>query len=111
MNGPAMATIQMRLASILGRQRAAFLREGAPSLAQRRADLAKLKTAILAHRKAFEIAVDQDFGHRLAYETAIMDLVPTIQGIDYRQRHVERWMRTRRRHVALHFLPGRASVI
>jgi coniferyl-aldehyde dehydrogenase len=42
----------------LARQRSAFLRDGPPSLRQRRADLKKLRAAILARRSQIEDALD-----------------------------------------------------
>jgi len=96
--------------AILERQRAAFLREGAPSLAQRRADLLRLKQVVLARRAQFEAAAQADFGNRSAYETALMDLVPVVQEINHLRQHVGKWMRPVRRPVALTYLPGRARV-
>jgi coniferyl-aldehyde dehydrogenase len=106
-----MLTAEIGLTSILAKQRAAFLRDGSPTYEQRTADLAKLKEAVLARRKDFEAAIDADFGHRAAYETAIMEIVPIVQGIDYLRRHLKKWMRPQRRHVALYALPGRARVL
>jgi coniferyl-aldehyde dehydrogenase len=96
--------------ALLEQQRAAFLREGAPSLAQRRADLLRLKQAVLARRAQFEAAAQADFGNRSAYETALMDLVPVVQEINHLRQHVGKWMRPVRRPVALTYLPGRARV-
>jgi coniferyl-aldehyde dehydrogenase len=96
--------------AILEQQRAAFMREGAPSLAQRRADLLRLKQALLARRAQFEAAAQADFGNRSAYETALMDLVPVVQEINHLRQHVGKWMRPVRRPVALTYLPGRARV-
>jgi coniferyl-aldehyde dehydrogenase len=103
-------TNKIRLTSILARQREAFLRDGAPTAAKRRADLFKLKQALLSRRKQFEAAINADFGHRSAYETMIMELMPTIQGIDYLRAHLRRWMRSRRRHVAMHLRPAGAKL-
>jgi coniferyl-aldehyde dehydrogenase len=100
-----------RLTSILAAQRDAFLRDGAPSADKRRADLLKLKRAMVARRRDFEAAVNADFGSRSAYETAIMELMPTIQGIDYLRANVRRWMRPRTRHVSMQFRPGSAKVM
>jgi coniferyl-aldehyde dehydrogenase len=111
MNTHAKTTQETRLNRILTQQRAAFLRDGAPGPAKRRADLLKLKRALLARRKQFEAAIDADFGHRPAHETAIMEFVPAIQGIDYLRAHLRRWMRPRRRSVAIHFRPGVAKVL
>jgi coniferyl-aldehyde dehydrogenase len=110
MNAPAIIN-EVGLTSILARQRAAFLQEGPPTFDQRMADLAKLKDAVLARRKDFEAAIDADFGHRPAYETAILELVPTIQGIGYLRHRLKGWMRPQRRHVPLHAMPGSARVL
>ena len=94
----------------LATQRAAFLRDGTPTLAQRRADLLKLKSAILGRQAEIEAALRQDFGHRSTHETAIMEILPVIQGINYQRRHLRRWMRPERRHVPITFQPARAWV-
>lgn len=99
------------LMPLLGKQRAAFLRDGPPSAVQRRADLLALKRALLARRPAFEAAVSRDFGHRSPYETRIMEIIPVIQAINYLRRNVARWMRPERRRISLHFLPARARVV
>ncbi|CAA2139297.1 coniferyl aldehyde dehydrogenase [Hyphomicrobium sp. ghe19] len=99
------------LTGFLSRQRAAFLKDGPPTAAQRRADLLKLKTALQKRRTAFEAAVSKDFGYRSAYETRIMEVTPVIQTINYLRRNLTKWMRPERRRVAIHFLPGRARVV
>lgn len=98
------------LGALLAKQRAAFLRDGPPSAAQRRADLRKLKRALLTRRPQFEAAISKDFGYRSAYETRIMELIPIIQAINYLRRNLAKWMRPERRRVSLHFIPGQARV-
>jgi len=109
MNLPAIPTPES-LRATLAAQRAAFLRDGPPTLAERKADLAKLKAAILARQADIERAVRADFGHRSPHETAIMEVMPLIQGINYQRRHLGKWMRPERRHVPMHFQPARAWV-
>jgi coniferyl-aldehyde dehydrogenase len=108
---PSSASRAFPLSDCLGRQRQAFLREGAPSLKQRRADLAKLKCAIVARKADFEAAVKTDFGHRSTHETAIMEMMTVVQGINYLSRNLRRWMRPARRHVAMPFQPARSYII
>jgi coniferyl-aldehyde dehydrogenase len=48
MNARVEMAEQPQLISLLARQRAGFLRNGPPLVAQRRADLQKLKAALLA---------------------------------------------------------------
>ena len=61
----SVAAVSGRTADqILARQRAAFVRDAPPSLRERRADLKKLRAAILARRAATERALDVDFGRQ-----------------------------------------------
>lgn len=94
----------------LGRQRSAFLREGAPSLAQRKAKLARLRAAVLAWRSEVKEAISADFGHRSQHETDIMELVGVIQSIDYLSRNLRRFMKRERRHVGVFYRSGSAWV-
>lgn len=95
---------------LLASQRTAFLREGAPSLNRRRADLKVLRAGILARRKEIEAVVAADFGHRSRHETSVMEILPLVFGIDYLHRNLRRFMRPERRHVALTMRPGSAWV-
>lgn len=99
-----------RLDDILALQRAAFLRDEAPTLLQRRADLKKLRAAVLERREMIELALNEDFGHRSRHETAIMEIMSLVQGIDYLHRNLRRFMRADRRHVALTFRFGHARI-
>lgn len=99
------------LETVLASQRAAFLRDGAPTLTQRRADLQALRAAVLARRVDIEHAIAADFGHRSHHETAVMEIMPLIQGIDYLSRNLRRFMAPQRRHVAMTFQFGSARVV
>jgi coniferyl-aldehyde dehydrogenase len=90
-----------RFGDILVVQRAAYLRDGAPSLTKRRSDLRKFKAAMLARRSAIEDAINTDFGHRSRHETALMEILGVVQGIDYLERNLRRFMRPSRRRIAL----------
>ncbi|MFI6440226.1 hypothetical protein [Streptomyces sp. NPDC050759] len=89
-----------RFGHILAVQRAAYLRDGAPSLAARRNDLSRLKAALIARRSAIEEAISTDFGNRSRHETAMMELGGVVQGIDYLEDHLRRFMRPAGRHTA-----------
>lgn len=110
MNSLDISGAASRMEDTLSRQRAAFLRDGPPTLGQRKADLLKLKAAILARKDEIEQALREDFGHRSPHETAIMELLPLVQGINYQCRNLRRWMRPEKRHVPIHFQPARAWV-
>jgi len=98
------------LSALLAAQRAAYRHSGAPSLKDRRADLAKLRAALIANRSRIEAAIDQDFGHRSRHETSIMELAGLVGGIDYLHKQLPRMMRPEKRHVAIHMRSGSARV-
>lgn len=110
MNAIAMIEADKRLDQILSHQRTAFLRDGPPSLSQRRADLQKLRGAIVVRRREIEDVLNVDFGHRSRHETAIMETFALILGIDYLHRNLRRFMRPTRRHVALPMRFGSARI-
>ncbi len=99
------------LTEIIAQQRAAFVRDGAPPVEQRRRDLLKLKRMLLDHATGIAAAISADFGHRSHQETLLADLFPTVAGIDHLHAHVARWARPERRGVVWYFLPARARVI
>ena len=77
-------------------QRAAFLRVGAPSYAERLQALSRLRQAVLDHQDRILDAVDADFGHRARHETLMADVLGLIADIRYTRRHLKRWMKPRR---------------
>ena len=98
------------LSALLNRQRAAFLRDGPPDLARRKAHLKTLRAAIIARRTELENAISADFGHRSRHETALMELLGMIQGIDYYRRKLRGFMKPQRRHVSPVYWPAKAFI-
>ena len=78
MAGMTRSDMTSNLTGLLDRQRAAFLRDGPPSLQQRKRDLNKLKAAILEREEAFVKALNTDFGHRSREETMLFDVGSTV---------------------------------
>ncbi len=99
-----------QMAMMLHRQRKAFLDDGVPGLKERKDRLKRLRAAVLAHRAELESAICADFGNRSRYETGIMELMGTVQAIDYLTRNLRRFMQRERRHVGLSYRTGRAYV-
>ncbi|MFW7267143.1 coniferyl aldehyde dehydrogenase [Gluconacetobacter sp. Hr-1-5] len=107
----SLETRQAELSRMLEHQRHAFLRDGPPGARQRRDDLRRLKAEILRRRPDIARALNADFGQRSARETAIVELVPLVQAINYLSRHLRGWMKPERRRVSPYFLFGRAWVM
>lgn len=99
-----------RFTAVLNSQRAAYLRDGAPSLEQRRDDLKRFRAAFLAHRGDIETAIDRDFGGRARHETAMMEVLGVVNAIDYLAKHLKGLMKPSRRGIDLQLLLGRNRV-
>jgi coniferyl-aldehyde dehydrogenase len=105
------AKVESDLSLILDRQRAAFLRDGPPSLAARRRDLTTLKNGLLARREEFVAALDADFGHRARQETLLLDIGSVVETIKYLHSNLHRFMRPERRGTTMVFFPGSNRVV
>jgi coniferyl-aldehyde dehydrogenase len=98
-------------ADILSRQRQAFQREGAPDLAERRADIRKLRDAIKKEAEEIAAAISADFGNRSRHETLLADIWPVVASARHTLSHLGSWMRPKRVPVGLELLPGRARIL
>ena len=107
-NAPEVST-QMR--AVFDAQRAAFLRTGAPSLHERRADLKKLGEAINKNIDRLVAAVSADFGNRSRHETELGEITPAQTAIRHALRDLAGWMRPKRVPVALELMPARAHIL
>ncbi|MBN8503624.1 MAG: coniferyl aldehyde dehydrogenase [Burkholderiales bacterium] len=87
-------------------QRAAYLREPFPTLAQRRDRLQRLRRLVAEHGEAFIEAVSADFGQRSRHETELYELAVMEATTRHALKHLREWMQVQRVKTALHFLPG-----
>ncbi|QBR02268.1 coniferyl aldehyde dehydrogenase [Paraburkholderia pallida] len=107
---PAESIHGLDAADLLARQRSAFLKEAPPSLAERKARLARLRATVLAWRNEVKEAISADFGHRSRHETDIMETAGVVQSIDYLTRNLSRFMKAEHRHVGFVYRSGHARV-
>ena len=92
-------------------QRAAFLRAGAPSLQQRRADLKKLGDAISRNSDRLAAAISADFGNRSRHETELGEVFPAQSAIRNTLHHLSSRMRPKRVSVGLELVPAAARIL
>jgi len=97
---------QASLASLLEAQRGAHRAHPFPSRAERVDRLRRLGEMTERHQQALVEAIAADFGHRSGQETRLTDLLMVGAAIRHAMRHLGGWMKPRRAHTALHFLPG-----
>ncbi|MFZ4874589.1 coniferyl aldehyde dehydrogenase [Janthinobacterium sp. Mn2066] len=100
------------LAATLSQQKAAYLAQPAPTLAERRRDLLALQRFIRDHKVALCEAISADYGNRSSHETLLTEIFPAIDGIDHVLKHLRSWMKPQRRAVDWrNFLGARNRVI
>jgi len=97
--GPLPEAPAVDLQTCLDRQRAAYLADPVPSLAERRAHLQQLARFVREHQDAICDAISADYGHRSRHETLLAEVVPVLDGIKHAARHLRGWMRPQRRAI------------
>ncbi|MBQ1540533.1 MAG: coniferyl aldehyde dehydrogenase [Caulobacteraceae bacterium] len=99
MNAPAGVGGDHRAAMmrILDRQKAAHLRDGAPSAEQRIERLDRCIGLLVDHRREIEDALDADFGARSRDATALTDVAGSIGPLKFAKENLRKWMRPERR--------------
>ena len=89
--------VRTALNALLVKQRAAQLRDGAPSAAIRIDRLNRCIALLVDHRSEIEAALNADFGARSSHVTAFADVASSIGPLKHARSHVARWMKTERR--------------
>jgi coniferyl-aldehyde dehydrogenase len=85
------------LQALLDAQRAAQLREGAPSAEVRIARIDRCIDLLASHRSEIEDALNADFGSRSREATAFTDVASSIGTLKHAKAHLKAWMRPERR--------------
>ncbi|WP_312366082.1 coniferyl aldehyde dehydrogenase [Ensifer sp.] len=82
----------------------------APTLAQRRHALDRLRRMLVTHQAAFTKAISEDFGNRSVDETRVLEIGLLMAAARNARKNLHRWIKPRRRHVDIAFQPARAWV-
>ncbi|MBT8469240.1 MAG: aldehyde dehydrogenase family protein, partial [Deltaproteobacteria bacterium] len=92
-------------------QRDAYLRDPYPSLLERKARLDAVERILLENTDAIVEAIAQDFGHRCAEESKILEIFPVIDGIRHTRKKLRKWMKPQRRPISWLFATGSNRLI
>ena len=85
--------------------------EPAPTLAERRNRLARLRALVADNEDRFRQAISADFGHRSAVETTMAEILMLFSEIGHATGHIKKWMAPRRVATTLQFMPARNRLI
>jgi coniferyl-aldehyde dehydrogenase len=83
--------------AILAKQKAAHLRDGAPTAQQRIERIDRCIALLVDHRRAIEDALNEDFGSRSKEATAFTDVSGSIGPLKHARANLEKWMRPEKR--------------
>ncbi|GLR14509.1 putative coniferyl aldehyde dehydrogenase [Chitinimonas prasina] len=92
-------------------QREAYAAMPYPPEALRRDRLNRLRHVLQAHGDEIAAAISADFGHRSAHETRLLEIFPSLGGVDHALAKLGRWMKPRRRGVSIWFKPASNRVV
>ena len=99
-----------QLQALLTAQRQAYGRRPMPSVGERKANLQRLKAMLLKHQDALMDAMTTDFSARSRHEMKLAEILSMTGMVDYLCKHLSKWMKPEKRHLALHMQPGKARV-
>jgi coniferyl-aldehyde dehydrogenase len=83
--------------TVLERQKAAHLRDGAPSAQKRIERIDRCIGLLIDNRKAIEDALDADFGARSRDATAFTDIAASLGPLKHAKENLTKWMRLEKR--------------
>lgn len=96
---------------IFDRQKSACRTNPILTYAQRRDALKTLEELIIDNQQAIAETVSLDFGNRSVHETQLLEIFPTVAGLNHARRKLKKWMKPQRRHVSLWFAGASNRVI
>jgi coniferyl-aldehyde dehydrogenase len=109
---PASADPLARMSAILAAQKAAQLRQGAPSAALRKDRLQRAINLLVDHKDEIADAMNADFGNRSKDMSMLTDVAGSIGPLKHAKENLDKWMRAEKRKVEapLGLLGARAEV-
>nr|WP_238264384.1 coniferyl aldehyde dehydrogenase [Cupriavidus pauculus] len=99
------------MSTVFNAMHAASRHDQSPAWDVRADRLRRLKALVRDNHDAIAAAISADFTNRPRQETALLEVFPSLSGIDDALRHGKRWMRTRRVATGLWFKPGKSRLI
>jgi coniferyl-aldehyde dehydrogenase len=91
------ASLTGPMKALLARQKAAHLRDGAPSAQVRIERIERCIALLVDHRREIEVAANEDFGARSADVTAFTDVAASIGALKHARANLAKWMRPQKR--------------
>lgn len=91
--------IAARMRAILAAQKAAHLKEGAPSAARRKDRLSRCINLLTLHKDELIEAMNADFGNRSKDMSLLTDIAGSIGPLKHARDNLDKWMRPERRKV------------
>jgi coniferyl-aldehyde dehydrogenase len=102
--------MQAELQTAFDRQRKAYASQGGLSLAQRRAELKRLRALVKDNAEAFALAVSQDFGGRSRHETLVAEIGVILAAVDHALPRLARWSKSEHVRLGWRYWPARGEV-
>ncbi len=99
-----------QLDDLLAAQKAAFLADCHPSLAERIHRVERVQKLLVDHQDAICDAISRDYGNRSKEETLMSEVLSCIGHCHYVIKHLSEWIKPQKRQVNALFMPARAMI-
>jgi coniferyl-aldehyde dehydrogenase len=91
---------------VLHLQQGSFAQISYPPLDLRLSFLDALKSTLIENQQDLILSIQQDYGIRSQDETKLAEIMTSVSGIRYLQKHLSDWMKPKKRKVPLQFQPS-----
>lgn len=106
-----VSSLGLELTRKLDHQRSAQEKTPLTSWTVRADRLRRLRSLILENRERIAAAINHDFSRRPQEETDLLEVFPSINGINHALRHGRKWMKPRRRKTGRWFKPASSVLL
>ena len=93
------------------KQKQAYLKNPYPDYQERYQNLLKLERIITENRDQIAEAINKDYNGRSLYESKLLEVFGTVDGLRYCRKNLKKWMKVSKRHTSKWFFGAKNNVI
>ena len=115
MNEPNTASVIDHTPSVVKEafelQKRAYLENPYPDYQERHDNLLKLERILTDNRDEIAEAINKDYNGRSLYETKLLEIFGSVDGLKYCRKNLKKWMKVSKRHTSKWFFGAQNKVI
>lgn len=105
-----MSNSNIDLEKELGELKNLYAKNVYPSLRERKHLLSEIKAILIKNESEFVKALSRDYGYRSEFDSQMLDIIPSVNYINYVSGKIRKWMKKEKRHAGLVLAPSKVEV-